>query len=105
MAATISRDTVDMFDKSGNKERRILAYTGPASYLTGGDPLTPEQIALSKIEAIVGMTIANAALTVVYWGIYDFTNKKILWYSATGTQVSNATDLSGFTGRFEAIGR
>ncbi len=102
---TISRDAVAMFDKSGSKERRLIAYTGPSSYATGGDSLTPESISLKVIETIVGLVLANAAITTVYWGVYDQTNKKILWFSATGTQVPNATDLSGFTGRFEAIGR
>lgn len=101
--ATISRDTVQMHDKSGTKERRILAYTGPASYATGGDSLTPESVGLSKIEAIVGLTISNG--TNVYFGYWNATTKKILWYSATATEIANATDLSGFTGRFEAIGK
>ena len=56
---TISRDAVQMQDKSATKERRILAYTGPASYATGGDTLNPESVALSKIEALVGLTISN----------------------------------------------
>lgn len=101
--ATISKDAVAQFDKSGAKERRILAYTGPLSYTTGGDSLTPESISLSKIEAIVGLTISDG--TNVYFGYYNVSTKKILWYSATATEIGNGTDLSGFTGRFEAIGR
>ena len=101
--ATISKDAVAMYDKSGAKERRILAYTGPASYATGGDSLTPESISLSKIEAVTGLTISNG--TNVYFGYWNPSTKKILWYSATATEIANGTDLSGFTGRFEAIGR
>lgn len=100
---TISRDAVQMQDKSGSKERRILAYTGPASYATGGDTLNPESIGLAKIEALVGLSISNG--TNVYWGYYNPSTKKILWYSATATEIANGTDLSGFTGRFEAIGK
>lgn len=100
---TISRDAVAMFDKSGSKERRIVAYTGPSSYATGGDTFNPEAIGLSKIEAVLGLTISNG--TNVYWGHFNTSTKKILWYSATATEIANATDLSGFTGRFEAIGR
>ncbi len=43
--------------------------------------------------------------TTVYWGFYNRTTKKILWYSATATEVTNATDLSAFTGTFEVIGK
>lgn len=101
---SISRDAVAMFDKSFTKERRIIAYTGSTSYATGGDTLTPEMVGLGKIEAILGLTIMNAAKTMLF-GFYDVTNKKIIWNSATATEVTNATDLSGYTGRFEVIGR
>jgi hypothetical protein len=100
---TISRDAVALFDKSGAKERRIIAYTGPAVYATGGDSLTPESISLKVIEALVGLLISNGTNTA--WGFYNQTTKKILWYTATATEVTNATDLSAYTGRFEAIGR
>jgi hypothetical protein len=92
-----------MFDKSGAKERRVVAYTGPTSYATGGDTLNPESVSLKVIEALVGLSISNG--TNIYSGYYNQTTKKILWYSATATEITNATDLSAFTGRFEAIGK
>jgi len=101
---TISRDAYGIFDKSGSKERRIIPYTGPTSYATGGDTFNPETISLKLIEALVGLTIMNAAKTVL-WGHWDRANKKILWFSATATEVNNLTDLSGYTGNFEAIGK
>ena len=100
---TISRDAVAMFDKSFTKERRILAYTGSTSYATGGDPLTPEMVGLGKIEAVLDAKISNG--TNVYWGFWNKTTKKILWYSATATEIANGTDLSTFSGAFEVIGR
>lgn len=90
------------FDKSGSYERRIYQYTGPASYATGGDSLTPEQAALGRIEAILGLLISNG--TNIYFGFYNRTTKKILWYSATATEIPNGTDLSLFTGNIEVIG-
>lgn len=99
---TISRDAVAMFDKSFTKERRILAYTGSTSYATGGDPLTPEMVGLGKIEAVIGAQISDG--TNIYFGFWNATTKKILWYSATATEIANGTDLSGFTGRIEVIG-
>ena len=101
--ATLSRDvTKGGFDRSGSYSRRVLGYTGPSSYATGGDSLTPEQCQLGMIAAVVGLTISNG--TNVYWGHWNPTTKKVLWYSATATEITNATDLSGFTGRIEVIG-
>jgi hypothetical protein len=102
--ATLSRDaTKGAFDKSDNYSRRLYGYTGPASYATGGDSLTPEECSLGFIAAVVGLVISNGVN--IYWGYYNTTTQKILWYSATATEIPNATDLSGFTGRFEVIGR
>ena len=101
--ATLSRDvTKGAFDKSYAYSRRVLGYTGPASYATGGDSLTPEQCQLGMIAAVLGLTISNG--TNVYQGFWNATTKKILWYSATATEITNATDLSAFTGRIEVIG-
>jgi hypothetical protein len=101
--ATLSRDaTKGAFDRSGSYSRRVYGYTGPASYATGGDTLTPEQCSLGMIAAVLGLTISDG--TTVYWGYWDPTTEMILWYSATATEVPNATDLSTFTGRIEVIG-
>ena len=93
----------DFQDRSGSYSRRIFQYTGPTSYATGGDSLTPESIGLGKIEALVGLTISNGSA--IFFGFYNRTTKKILWYSATGTELTNATDYSAYSGVFEAIGK
>lgn len=101
--ATLSRDTTKgAFDRSHAYSRRVYGYTGPSSYATGGDSLTPEQCALGFIAAVVGLTISNGSA--IFWGFWNSSTKKILWYSATGTEVTNATDLSAYTGRIEVIG-
>ena len=102
--ATISRDRGGFFDRSGANERRVVPYTGPASYATGGDSFTPEELALGKLLAVLALTITNG--TAIRVGAYDYTNKKILWYVPnTGAEVAATVDLSGFTGRFEVIGK
>ena len=101
---TISRDAYNVFDGSKGKERRVFPYTGSTSYATGGDTFNPEAIGLKAVDVLLGLTMRNAAGTVVV-GHWDRTNKKIVWYSAISTEVTNATDLSGYTGNFEAIGR
>ena len=48
--ATLSKDvTKGAFDRSNNYSRRVYGYTGPTSYATGGDTLTPEQCALASL--------------------------------------------------------
>lgn len=101
--ATLSRDvTKGGFDRSNSYSRRVLGYTGPASYATGGDSLTPEECQLGMIAAVLGLLISNG--TTILWGFWNSSTKKILWYSATGTEVTNATALSAYTGRIEVIG-
>lgn len=99
---TLNRDAFPQPDKTDSTQRRNLTYTGPASYATGGDSLPPQSIGLGKIHAILGLVISNG--TNVYWGYYNKTTQKILWYSATATEIANTTDLSGFIGAFEVIG-
>ncbi len=89
-------------DRTGNYSRRVFNYAGPTSYATGGDSLTPESIGLGRIEALLGLQISNG--TNVYFGYWNPTTQKILWYSATATEITAAADLSAFNGRFEAIG-
>ena len=104
MATTDRNATHAFFDKSATCQRRVFKYTGPASYATGGDSLTPEELALSKIDVVLNKIIGNGTSIRIGW--YDFTAKKILWFVPnTGVEVAAATDLSGFTGRMEVIGR
>lgn len=100
--ATTSRNSKGFFDKSATHERRLVPYTGPKSYATGGDSLTPGELALGSIIAVENMVISNGSAIV--WGWYNTTTQKITWYTATGTEVGAATDLSGYTGTLEVVG-
>lgn len=102
MAAIITR-IGNFFDKTGATERRIGRYTGQTSYTTGGESLPPEQLAMSSIDFLVTDAMTNG--TVVLIARYDHTNKKMKVFDMAGAEVANATDLSGYTARFEAIGR
>jgi hypothetical protein len=93
----------DFQDRLNSHLVRFFQYAGPASYATGGDTLTPQSIGLGRIVAITGLVISNG--TNVYSGYYNHTTGKILWYSATATEISNATDLSAFTGRLVVFGK
>lgn len=82
----------------------IDTYTGPASYVTGGDSLVPGDLKLGVIDAIF-FTVARSGTTIRLL-VYDKTNEKVLWFVPnTGAEVAAATDLSGFTADMLALGK
>lgn len=89
-------------DKSATRLRRIVRYTGPVSYATGGESLTPDHTGMGRLHAIHG-TISNGSAIRVGW--YDRAAGKLKWFVPnTGAEVGNATDLSGYSGTLELIG-
>lgn len=91
-------------DVAGVRRRIVGQYTGPASYVAGGDPFVASDIGLGTIEFLIfenaiNATPANRLLT------YDHANELVVWVVPnTGSEVGAAVDLSGFSARFEAIG-
>lgn len=103
MALTLDL-TVAPMAVSSTTRRRVVGYTGPASYTTGGETLSPSaDLGWGKVFAVFGF-ISNG--TVLIQLFYDLANSKIIMFSdATGVQVPNATDLSGYTGQVEFVGQ
>ncbi len=78
-------------------------YTGPASYVTGGDPWVAGDVKLSHLTEIFFGLAVNGAGT-IRGLLYDSTNDTVLWFVLdTGNEVANGTDLSGFNSRFLAV--
>lgn len=95
----------DNLDMSAMFRRYVDTYTGPASYVTGGDSFVAGDANLGRILKW-GATLARNAGGTIYLLWYDATNAKVLWFvPSTGAQVANATDLSGFTAVIEVIGK
>jgi hypothetical protein len=92
----------------GSTTRRALAtYTGPAAYVTGGDPVTPEDVRMGKVFALGGCVVSNGTAVYLLWltGAAGAT-QKIMWFvAATGVEVANGVDLSGYSGQIEFIGQ
>lgn len=99
---TIDRTTFTSADASNAKLRRLGIYTGPASYATGGDPCTPADLGLGKIHVFLIEPPTNG--TVIVHAVYDYTNETVKWFDEAGAEIAAATDLSGYTARFEVIG-
>ena len=87
---------------SGNYNRRVGQYTGPASYATGGDTLPPEQLGLGNLDALLFTVATNG--TVVILLAYNYTTEMVKAFDMAGAEIANGTDLSAYTARFEAIG-
>ncbi len=103
--ATIDLTVERSRDTAGIRNRRVGNYTGPAIYATGGDSFAAADVALGDIEMIsfAGVARSGTDYRLLYW---DAVNDKIIWVVPnTGAEVANATDLSGFSCRFEAIGK
>lgn len=93
-------------DQGATTKRALATYTGPASYVTGGDPVTPETVRMGKIYAIAGVVASNGtAAYLLYLNGPAGADQTIMWFvAATGVEVANGVDLSGFTAQVEFIG-
>lgn len=70
----------------------ITSIDMDSSYPTGGEPLTAADLGFAKKPRIV---VAFPAKGYVFE--YDFVNEKLKAYASSGTEVTNATDLSSVT--------
>ena len=102
MGATIDLTQYRAEDVRSTKRVISGVYTGPASYATGGDAFLPADVKLGQIHFLDLELATNG--TVVLLARYDYTNQKVKWFDLAGNEVANATDLSGYTARFEAVG-
>lgn len=82
----------------------FVTATGPASYTTGGEAfVVARDLGLSAIK-FFSCEKNSASATDVIEIIYDRTATKLIALDEAGTQIANATDLSGRTFRFRIIG-
>lgn len=82
--------------------RQILTYTGPASYVSGGDPYTAGEARLSTVYAVFGAVITNG--TVILLVAWDAAAQTLKVFDLTGAEVAGGTNLSTYTGRLEFVG-
>lgn len=105
MAPTLDFTQFRAQDLSAVKRRTQGAYFGPASYVQGGDPLTPGDLMLGQIDVLMFTDVILAGTTTMYTVYYDFVNQKVIWFvGTTGIEVAAAVNLSTGQARFEAIG-
>lgn len=101
----VDQTTVPKFDSSNDRLRRFITVTGPASYVTGGESMTPASIGLGAIHLFNPAPARNAAGTSMRQLAYDPVAQKIQWYGENFNEIANATDLSTYSAVVEVVGR
>jgi hypothetical protein len=88
-------------DVASTHKLQFVVYTGPATYVAGGDSLLPADVGFSNIDYVeAGLAWNGTAVRLV---VYDYTNQKLIWYVPnTGSEASG--DLSAFTLRIVIFG-
>lgn len=100
---TISKTVARWNDTAGVRNRRIGQYTGPNPYVAGGDPIAPGDVGLGTIEYFSCEPLVNSA-PVCLITKYNYATGKLQIFDMAGAE-SGAVDLSGYTARFEAVGK
>lgn len=83
--------------------QRIVEWTGPASYLAGGEALGAVN-GIGVIEAVVPCGNARNATVDAVELRYNHTTGKLQAFDA-GAEVADAVDLSAFTARLLVLGK
>ena len=86
----------------GDKRVTVTDVTFDASYVGGGEPLTPADLHLQKVDfATSQVKIAGAGnVTAVF---YDIANEKLLAYAA-GAEIAGAVDIHTVVAQVVAYG-
>lgn len=93
------------YDDAGIRRRTIGIYTGLASYTTNGDTaFTAAAVKLGVMEYLSITPLTNATPICII-AVYNHTTNALVCYDMAGVEIGNGTDLSGYTARFEAIGK
>jgi hypothetical protein len=88
---------------------RQVRYTGPASYVAGGDPVNASgDLGMGEVYAVEGRIGNNGGTvsTAIRIPFFDYAAQKIMWFIPnTGAEVAGAVDLSGFAGTLTFYGK
>jgi hypothetical protein len=98
-----SASAVPLHDKSADRSRRTLKFNGPASYVTGGDPVSGAEVGLGQIHVWPSAVVSNGTASLLTW--HNKTTGKLMYFDMAGAEVANGTNLSAYTGYVEIIGK
>jgi hypothetical protein len=99
----LDRSVGNYFDNTNAHLVRVARWTGPASYATGGEDVSPSVFGLGKIVALLAAVITDG--TTVRIGAWNITTNRLEWIvPSTNAEVANTTNLSTFTGSLVVFG-
>lgn len=105
MTGTIDETKFPARDRLNDRMVRQIRYTGPATYVAGGDPIGAGETGMGEVYGVWG-SLGNsngAAPTTLLLCFWDYTNQKLMLFSALGTEASG--NLSGYTGTLTFYGK
>jgi hypothetical protein len=101
MAANV--DLTQFRAEDARSTKRVISgiYTAPV-YVTNGDPFLPADVKLGQIHFLNLEPLTNGSVIIL--ARYDYVNLKLKLFDMAGAEIANATDLTTYSGRFEAVG-
>lgn len=99
----LDRTVGNYFDNTHAHLLRVARWTGPASYGTGGEDVSPSVFGLGKIVALPPVVITDGVSFRV--GVWNIATGKLIWMVPnTNVEVAAAVNLSTFTGALVVYG-
>lgn len=81
----------------------VVKFTGPSTYTTGGDAITPAQVRMGTFEWFPVFAISDG--TTIRLGHYNHTTGKVMFFTEAFVEVANGVDISAFSGRVLVHGK
>lgn len=96
--------TVTVYERNieGVNSVRYADIAFSSTYATGGETLVPADYGLASIEA-VDADVTSLSATAVN-AVFSRTTGKLILVAPAGTQVANATSLTGITASVRVVG-
>jgi hypothetical protein len=98
---TVTR-TIGNYHDSSNARIRKIGELAAGVYVTTGEVLSAATLGLGRVEALLVEPFTNGSVILI--GRYDYAAGRMKIFDMAGVETTNATDLSAYTARFEAIG-
>jgi hypothetical protein len=96
MTGTLTLTSFPFRDKMMDRLVREVQYTGPASYATGGDPISGSDLGSGEIFGVYGNISDGSSVRTAWW---DYANQKLKFFVPnTNVEVAAAVNLSTFSG-------
>lgn len=90
-------------DKTATYERRLFNWTGPSSYVSGGETVdTLQTFGLGSVPIVfAGPAYNGTDLRIARW---NRSTKKMQWFDLAGAEIAGGVNLSAYSFQGEALG-